>query len=436
MEALTQPKEGGPDLRPAARQVARDAAAFAVGSGAAQAITILVAPILSRLYTPAAVGAAGVVIGTMLLFAPVACLRFDMAVPLARGSRDTRSLSALCLLVAVGMAALLGVVALVFGDTLCEAANVPQMSAYTWLVPLEILLVAPGLVGIALLTRSRRYNSLAGARLAQTVGQAGTQVSAGVAAVAAPAAWFAGGVAAGAAASSLAAVTLARRGAVHARAHIAEGFRGARAAAREWRRFAGWSSGAALMGAAGLAAPAILIAALYDPHQAGLFVLAQRVIGLPAVFAAEAVGAAWYGTAAEIVREQRGKLRQPLVAITRSMLIFGGGALTLVLFAGPPLFGPVFGDEWSSAGHLLFALAPLHFAVFAASPAGLTLQALGRTGLLTAVGAARLSAPVLGIAGGHALGFSLRASLGLYAAAMVAISVVLVTLAWRLSSRD
>jgi O-antigen/teichoic acid export membrane protein len=135
------------------------------------------------------------------------------------------------------------------------------------------------------------------------------------------------------------------------------------------------------------------------------------------------------------VREDRGSLRQPLAAIMRTMLVAGGLALTVVLLIGPPLFGTIFGSEWDDAGDLLFALAPLHFSIFASAPSGLTLQVLGRTDLLTALSAARLAAPIAGISAGHALGWSLTASLGLYAATMVVISALVVATAWRLSSR-
>jgi O-antigen/teichoic acid export membrane protein len=184
-----------------------------------------------------------------------------------------------------------------------------------------------------------------------------------------------------------------------------------------------------------LAIPAILVAALYGPAAAGLFVVAQRVIGLPAMFAAEAVGTAWSGTAAEIVREDRGRLREPLKAITRTMLVGGGAVMVVVLLLGPTLFGPIFGGDWDHAGRLLLALAPLHFSVFAAVPAGQTLVALRRTDLVTLVSAGRLASPVIGVAGGHALGWSLTGALGLYAACMVAVSVMNAAMAWRLSGR-
>jgi O-antigen/teichoic acid export membrane protein len=161
----------------------------------------------------------------------------------------------------------------------------------------------------------------------------------------------------------------------------------------------------------------------------------QRVLGLPVALMGEAVGSAWYGTAAEIVRERRGGLHASFVAVTWTLVLAGGAVLAIVVVAAPPLFGTVFGDGWHGGGDLVLALAPLHFSLFAAVPAGQALQACGRTGLLTIVAAGRLGAPIAGIAGGHALGWSLTESMALYAAAMAAVSALNATLAWRVTRR-
>jgi O-antigen/teichoic acid export membrane protein len=418
-----------------ARQVARDAAALAVGSGAAQALTILAAPILTRLYDPAEIGAAAVLTGVMGVCSVIACLRFDLAIPLSRGARATAEVCALCLVAGAAFAAVLGVVAVLFGQSLCDVVGVPQVGRYAWLVPVDAAVASVGLIGAGLLVRRRRYGKLASTRVSQTTGQSGTQVAAG--AMGGGAGWFAGGVVAGAAAFSLVAATAARREFTERplRAYAAEGLSGIGAAARRWRGYAAWACGAGVLQGASAALPAILVAALYGPAPAGLFVLAQRVVGLPVAFAADAVGSAWFGTAAEIVRERRGKLSEPLATITRTLLLWGGAVLVLIVVAAPLLFGPVFGDQWDGAGEIVLVLAPLWLSIFAAAPAGLTLQALGRTDLLTAVAAGRLVTPIAGVAGGHALGWSLTASLGLYAAGMIAMSAVNATLAWRLSSR-
>jgi O-antigen/teichoic acid export membrane protein len=416
------------------RQVARDAGALALGGAAAQALTVLVAPILTRLYDPAAIGAAGVLTGAMAFVGLIACLRFDMAIPLARGSRAAAQVCGACVVTGVAVTAVAAVLAAVAGDDLCDAAGVPQVAPYVWLVPVHTAIASVGLVGAGLLMRRRRFAGLGGVRFAQAAGQSATQLGAGAAGAGAAAAWFAGGVTAGAAAASVTAATAGLAGlSSRAGARAREGLRGARQALRRWRRFAAWSSGAAALQGLALAVPTVLVAGLYGAHEAGLFVLTQRVLGLPIAVAGEAAGAAWFGTAAQIVREDRGSLREPLAAVTRTMLLVGGVAVVAIMVAGPPLFGPVFGDEWTDGGVLVLVLAPLHFSLFAAVPAGQTLQARGRTDLLMGVAAGRLLAPFAGIAGGHALGLGFTASVGLYAAAMALVSLGNAALAWRVS---
>ena len=411
----------------AGRQVARDAASFAVGSVFAQALTVLAAPVLTRLYSPAEIGAASVLTAVMAFVWLVACGRYNVAIPLARDERSVRALCTLCAVVTVASSALVLAVWLVFGQSLCDAAGVPQMQPYGWLVGAYTLVAGAGLIGAGLLVRARNYRQLSGVRVSQGVGQTGTQVAAGAAG--GGSAWFAAGVVVGQAAYALASL----RGA-DVRERMRD-WRGARVAAREWRRFAAWSSGAGVLQGAGLAIPAILVAAWYGPAAAGLFAVCQRAIGLPASVAGEAVGSAWFGTAAEIVRERRGNLRQPFVTVTRTLLITGGAAMVLVLIVVPPLFGTLFGDEWTGGGDLLLALAPMNFALFAAVPAGQALQACGRTDLLMLIAALRFASPILGIGVGHALGWSLTESLALYAVAMAAVSALNAGLAWRVTGR-
>ena len=411
----------------AGHQVARDAASFAVGAVFAQGLTVLAAPVLTRLYSPAEIGAASVLTAVMAFVWLVACGRYNVAIPLARDERTVRALCTLCGAVTVASSALLLVIWLLFGQSLCDAAGVPQIQPYGWLVSAYTLVAGAGLIGAGLLVRARNYQQLSGVRVSQGLGQTGTQVAAGAAG--GGSAWFAAGVVVGQAAygfTSLRGCDIRER---------MRDWRGARVAAREWRRFAAWSSGAGVLQGAGLAIPAILVAAWYGPAAAGLYAVCQRAIGLPASVAGEAVGSAWYGTAAEIVRERRGDLRQPFVAVTRTLLIAGGAALLLVLIVVPPLFGTLFGDEWTGGGDLLVALAPMNFSLFAAVPAGQALQACERTDLLMLVAGLRLASPLLGIGVGHALGWSLTESLALYAVAMLAVSALNVAFAWRVTGR-
>jgi len=424
-------------------QIGRDAATLALGSIPAQALLVASAPLLTRFFTPAEVGAAGVLIGVLTFSALLACLRFDVAIALARDARETAALCAVSLLAGTAVTAALGLAVATFAQPLLAAANVAEMAAYAWLVPVHAAIATIGLVAAGLLVRQRLYAGLARARLAQAASQSAVQIGAGAAGAAAG--WIAIGATAGAAAHAVTAFAATRRvlrsrvAAETGRASIgiAARTRGALAdapgAARRWARFVSWSSIAtALQGATAAVVPG-LIAALHGPAAAGLFVLAQRLLTAPVALGSEAIASAWFGTAAEIVRSARGGLREPLRAITRALATGGGLALLVVLLVGAPLFGTIFGAAWREGGTLLLVLAPLSASLLVAIPAGQALQALGRTDLLTAVSAARLAAGVGTLLAADALGWSLEAGLAAFAVAGAAISTVLMAVAWRLA---
>ena len=322
-------------------------------------------------------------------------------------------------------------VTLTAGGALCEWANVPQMADWTWLIPVYAAFATVAMTGLQVLVRERRYPTLGRIRLAQAGVQSGTQLGAGAAGAGGP------GFVAGAVAS-MAIWALLSLGAL--RAALAgirgEAARGARAAVRTWRRFAAWSWFATLVSAGTIALMPILVAALYSPADAGLFVLAQRILNVPAILTGEAIGSAWYGTAAEILRGRGRGLPQALGTITRSIALGSGVLFAAVLLLGPPLFGFVFGESWEGGGDLLLALAPLHFAMFVGIPASQTLHALGRTGTLTATAAARLAAGVGGVTIASALGWSLTAGLGIYAAGTAVTTAVAMLAARRAARRS
>jgi O-antigen/teichoic acid export membrane protein len=241
-------------------------------------------------------------------------------------------------------------------------------------------------------------------------------------------------VTAGWAAYGAVAVFGALRGAAPGlRATVRDGFRGARAAAREWRGFRAWGTVGTVASTVREAAVPALVAALYGPAAAGVLFVAQRVLQAPMALAAEAVSRAWFGTAAEIVRTGAPGMQAAFGRITRGLIAVGGPIIGAAAVAGPFLFSFVFGSDLDDGGELLVVLAPLYLAMLVSVPSGQALIALGRTRLTAAVLISRLVVAAVAIASADALGLGLTWAVGLYAAGMVVISLALGVIAWRLT---
>ena len=403
-----------------ARRELHGSARYGVGVLTAQTAGALAAPLLTRLYTVNEIGSASVLVGLMSAVAVVACLRFDAAIPLAGNRREVGSLTVLSLAAGAFVSLLLGFAWLAGGTRLGAVLGTPILPAYGWLVPAHAVVAAAGLVGAALLARSGRLSVLALARGSQGLGTAAFQIAGGLAG---------GGVGllvAGPAVGSAVYAGLTLRSALRRRLSAAEGIvragvRDLPVTVRRWRGFGAWGTAAVGLNTSRDALLPAAVLVLYGPAAAGVLFVVQRVLATPVTLAGEALGVTWYARAAAIIRSRTALLHRPFRTATLHFALAAFGVL-VVAGAVTPLFGVVFGSPYVAGQALLLSLAPAHLSLFAAMPAGLTLQALGRTREVAAIAMGRLAAMLLAVAFGGLLEWPLWSALLVYSGGMTAVS--------------
>jgi len=307
-------------------------------------------------------------------------------------------------------------------------AHAGALSSWLWVLPVQVFIGGIGLVATGLLVRAEKYRVLGRTRWARAAGMCTAQLGAGALGAGAP------GLVAGALAGSVA-YAAAALGASRLLSQVRSGPQRLPRVARRYACFATWNTVASIFYLAGVAALPIFVAVLYGPAPAGFFVLAQRVIQVPVQVTSDAVGVAWFGTAARLVRQDAAVFR---VTLARLLLRLGVGGVVLLpvaILVAPHLLAPIFGTRWSGAGTLFPALAVAQLALFLATPAGLLLQALERTGLQAAIALARFVAGAGGLATASALGWQLTAGVELLAVGNVTISAAVITIALRLAAQ-
>jgi hypothetical protein len=253
-----------------------------VGNALAQLLPLLLGPWITRLYSPEQFAGYSLVWTAASNLAVVACARYEMALPLARGAASLRALLALCLRVWVAvtlLAALLGAVL---------ALRWPDLG---WL-PLLVGLMG-GVQALALLaTRQRAFGWLAGSRFLQWGLAALLQVGLGYLS------WSEGGpgglLAGAALALALALLALLLPLRAHLRGLLAVPTGRWRAMARRHRDFPLLNTPHAFAGAAQDTLTLLLVALLAGDAAMGLWALALRYLKAPATLVGAAVSAALY----------------------------------------------------------------------------------------------------------------------------------------------
>ncbi|MDR0479014.1 MAG: oligosaccharide flippase family protein [Burkholderiaceae bacterium] len=330
------------------------------GGALAQAVPLLLWPLIARLFTPSAMGVYTAFSTVAATVAVVACARYEYALPMARDELQAAHLLALCLRVALGVVA----VSIPLAWGLARWAHLPLAA---WL---PVTVAASGLLSLFMMwsNRADRFRALAASRVVQYGGAAALQLLLGALLWRGKAsgtnnAWVLtlGPVLA----MGLATLPLlgpAPQGGWRA---VFRSGQGLREVARRYRDFPLLNTPHAFLGTLQDALAAALLIAWSGNAAAGFWGLALRYLKAPATLVGTAVSQALYPklTQSDAAQAQR--------AVREVMVILGALACALMavlLVAGPWLFERVFGAPWRTAGELARALAPYIAVHFVAAP--------------------------------------------------------------------
>jgi O-antigen/teichoic acid export membrane protein len=344
-----------------ARNVLRVAGANAL----AQALLLVSAPLLTRLYAPGDFGVLGVFMALASIGMAFATARLEWSMP------NPRSPTQAAALLACGVLLLAAVcVALAAGLPWLPPAWLPpdwrEIRPALWLLP--VVLAGHGLVQLlqAWHVRGAELRALGQVKLWQSAAQVAVALGAGLALGAAGGPW---GLLAGAVAGAwVGALGLGwhAQGLRRARRRLS-----ARRLALSWRRYRGqaaWSTLAASLNTLSLTVVPLLLARHYSAAEVGYYALMQRVAFGPVGVVGNAVRQSFWAEAAQRARSDPGALRALYLRSARRLAWFAL-PVALAALAGPWVVGPLFGAaQWQAAGWVLAASVPMLVGQLVVSP--------------------------------------------------------------------
>lgn len=331
------------------------------GTVVAQALPLLVAPLITRLCTPADLGEFGVWMGVVAIASTVATLRLEAAMILDHDSDEQQTCFSVIAYCSTILAILITMV-VVFAKLI----ELPQAQTMSWTALTTIGLAAwLGAYNAALLAYATSYRAFGKAAMAKVLG-AGTIALAqllllltgmgGSALIAGQILGFAVGVIA----------AIAFLAPPRSRIFLLPTRRQRDYLARHqsfWR----YALPSGLLNTAAGKFPLFLVGAKYGLFEAGLFALTERILTAPVSLLAASV--------LEVFKRQSVHEFQTLGHCThafrstfKALVLLGCGPALLIFAFAPDLCAWVFGEPWREAGEFARILAPLYFLNFVASP--------------------------------------------------------------------
>lgn len=357
--------------------VFRTAAMLGGATGSAQVLAVLVAPLLTRLYEPEDFGVYGAAIALISMIAPLGVLRYEQGLLLARSPGALSAVLAASAAVALVILPLTAVVLFVGAAGIAGALGSPALEEFIWLVPIGVAAAVGISLAATLAVRQRAFKHLARMKLVQGLGISSGHIASGMVG--------AGGIgmvvadiSARVVAMVILALQLSGRARVKVRLHRT---RRIAWALTRYRRFPLYSGPSVLFNAVSLHGPTIVFLALYGPAVGGLYLLVQRVGGVPVSLVGMAVAHAYLGEAVDLRRtkpEAMGILFKRTVY--RLALVAALPTLAVIVLA-PAAVPIVFGPAWADAGVFLAVLAPMFAAQLVATPIGDTVDVIERQDL-------------------------------------------------------
>ena len=322
-------------------------------SAVAFVVPLAATPILTRLYSPEDFAAAAVFNGLLLMVAGLGSWRLDWMIPNAADADEATALTVAGATIAGVVAALLTAAVWLMGDVIDGLRGAVILGPLLFLLPIGVLVFVLRDLLNAWYLRKAELKMPSAARITNALGRTGMSVGGG-AIGAGPAGLVLGQIAGAAAGGGVLSFALREQ---LGRLQALE--RGVVRRVRRHMTQASLSVAVTVMLTASHMIVPVLLIQYYSEMEVGWYSLMQRVAVGPLGIVTTALGQSFWAEAAQLAREDLGRLRTLYFQTTKKLLLVSI-PLVLLCLAGPWYVGPLFGrGDWAQAGTVLQAMAPL-----------------------------------------------------------------------------
>jgi O-antigen/teichoic acid export membrane protein len=414
----------------ASRPFLKDVSIMLTGSAGGQAVSLLLSPLLTRLYSPQEFGILSVYSAVTAMLVVIASMRYELALPLVRDDEDAVNLVMVCLLTLAGTTVAVGLVSFLAPDSWIERFWPIPLDATHSLIYRTLLVAGYACLGgyfvaLYVATRANAYKAIARTRLAQGVVGPTSQIGLALLGAGAP------GLLIGSILGQSAG-TIGLFGKVAAgKAELLRAVSWSRmtAQAKRFRQFPLVGSWAALIDAIGSSQLLyLLITTTYSARIAGFIFLAERVVSRPLSIIGTSILQVFVGEAGKTITSDPGLLKRRFYQVVSRQFVMATAWIVLANLVAILLFPVMFGEEWRDGVPYLQAISIAYLAQAVVLPVFHTLQLLERQRMAAAWQIGRLILTVGIFAAGVALDFSAPAVIAAYSLGQAVACAILLAL--------
>lgn len=344
-----------------------------VGGALASAIPLALSPVLTRLYSPAEMGAASLISTTIGVAAAVITGRYEIPIGFVSDDRDGAELARTAFFVTLVTVLITAIGMAVFAGPVRAWLRYDLLGAWIWLLPVGLAFQGTLQTATLWLNRKERFTDLVVAKASRSLANGILSLTLGVLV------FGSGGLVVG---------TVTGLG-------IAAGYSAWRmmrqirtlgvswqpasplgATLRKYAHYPLYNASTSLLDSLSLSAPVYFLVHFFSAEEAGAFSLCLMVFGAPTVLVMESVTQASLTPFASAIRRGEG-VRTLLLSRLRGLALVALLALVPLTLAAPQIFTAGFGARWAGAGHMAQWVAWIFAIRLLVSPFSFILNVVG-----------------------------------------------------------
>lgn len=345
-------------------EFARNVLTLMSGTTIAQAIPVVISPILTRLYTPEEFGVFAIFFAVVGFLTTAATGRYEMAVMLPYRDEDSEALVVLSVWIAAMVSLLTLVIVIVFNKSITYALGDRAIGFWIYVVPVGVLLTGLYNTLNFWLNRCKRYTAMSLNRIAQSFIIGAVSIGFGYINLGA------GGLILGLIVGRfVTTMTLIVQFLNRDRDDSPKQIRleQIRRVSHRYRYHPYHLLPADLIGSAATQLPVIIVSNAFGAATVGFYSLAYRMITLPSSLVANAIGDV-YRQQASVAYQEKGEFSALFLNTLFKTLKVAIFPFLILYLIAPDLFAFVFGEPWRVAGQYARIIAIEAFLQFVLKP--------------------------------------------------------------------
>lgn len=341
----------------------RNVSTLMSGTAIAQALPILVSPILSRLYTPDDFAVLALFMAIGIVISVIATGRYELAIMLPEEKRDATNILALALILTTITSLITLILILILRHVVSGFFKEPGMEYWLLFIPLVVLFAGSYNAFNYWSTRNKTFKRNAASRISQSGVMVGTNLGMGYTS-SGPAGLVAGYIAG----QLVATIVLSWKTLKELSASVKDiSLHLIRYNAKKYRNFPRINAPHAFIGSLQDHGIVYVIMAFFNKTILGSYSFAFRLVTAPTALIGSSIYQVFYQKASIAMQEGQ-DIQKMVLRIYRNLFAIGLPIFTVLFFYAPPIFSFVFGEEWTIAGEIASIISPWLFLNFIASP--------------------------------------------------------------------